>query len=172
MDGHSIHLRLAEDREVLVDGPFGAVLVLDADATEGRFSVVEHPLAPRALGALVHTHRNEDEYSLVLEGTIGVEIGGETSRAGPGSVVVKPRGIPHAFWNPTDERARVLELIAPAGFERYFAELGEILRRPGPPDLEAIADVASRYDLDVEPESIPRLAAEHGLDVGPVPGAE
>jgi quercetin dioxygenase-like cupin family protein len=54
----------------------------------------------------VASSQNEDEYSLVLEGTIGVEIDGEPTEAGEGSVVVKPRGIPHAFWNPTDRPAR------------------------------------------------------------------
>src|SRR3954452_3260442 len=150
-------------RRTLLDGPFGAILLLGADATEGRCSLLEHPLAPRALGALVHTHRNEDEYSYVLEGTMGVEIGGETIEASAGSLVLKPRGVPHAFWNPTDEPARVLELIVPGGFERYFAELGEILAQPGPPDLAALAQVAARYDLDVEPESIPRLPAPRRL---------
>ena len=153
----------------LLEGPLGAVLVLPSEATAGQVAVVEHLLAPRALGALVHTHRNEDEYSLVLEGTIGVEIGGETLEAGPGAVVLKPRGIPHAFWNPTDEPARLLELIVPGGFEAYFAELGELLARPGPPDLVALGALAARYDLELDPGSIPRLAEAHGLDVGGPP---
>jgi len=159
------------DRTTLLEGPLGAVLVLPSGATAGQVAVVEHPLAPRALGALVHTHRNEDEYSLVLEGTIGVEIGGETLSAGPGAVVVKPRGIPHAFWNATDEPARILELIVPGGFEAYFAGLAKVLSRPGPPDLEALAAVAARYELELDPDpgSIPRLAEAHGLDLGGPP---
>jgi hypothetical protein len=60
----------------------------------------------------------------------------------------------------------LLELIVPGGFERYFAELGEIFRRPGPPDVAALVRLASRYDLEVDPESIPSLAAEHALDLG------
>jgi hypothetical protein len=127
---------------------------------------VEHPLAPRALGSPVHTHRHEDEYSIVLEGTIGVEIGEKVFEAGPGSVIVKPRGIPHAFWNPTDQPARLLEIISPAGFEAYFAELGKILGASGPPDLAALAALAARYGLDLDLTSIPRLAAAHGLDLG------
>lgn len=111
----------------------------------------------------MHTHRNEDEYSYVLEGAVGVEIGGETLEAHRGDVVEKPRGIPHAFWNPTDEPARLLELIVPGGFERYFAELDAILATPGPPDLDALAQLAARYDLEVDPASVPRLAAAHGL---------
>lgn len=157
------------DRRLLLAGPLGALLVLPSEATEGRVAVVEHALAPRALGAPVHTHANEDEYSLVLEGTIGVELDGETLEAGQGAVVVKPRGIPHAFWNPSDEPARILELIVPGGFEAYFAELGEVVAGPGPPDLEALGALAARYGLDLDPGSIPRLAAEHGLDVGAAP---
>ena len=121
------------DRTTLLQGPLGAVLMLGTERTGGRFSVVEHPLAPRALGSPVHTHRNEDEYSVVLEGVVGAEVGGQVIEAGPGVVLVKPRGVPHAFWNPADEPARLLEIISPAGFEQYFADLAEIFAIPGAP---------------------------------------
>ncbi|MGH2450748.1 MAG: cupin domain-containing protein [Candidatus Limnocylindria bacterium] len=160
------HVRGVETREMLMSGPLGAVLLLGPQASDGRFSLVEHPLVPRALGAPVHTHRNEDEYSFVLEGTIGVEIDGKAFQATAGDVVVKQRGIPHAFWNASDAPARLLELIVPAGFERYFVDLGQILGRPGPPDLAALGELGSRYGLEFDPESIPRLAAQHGLDLG------
>ena len=39
--------------------------MLDGDRTGGGFSLVEHPLAPRALAAPMHRHKNEDEYSYV-----------------------------------------------------------------------------------------------------------
>ena len=71
----------------------------------------------------MHMHEREDEYSFVLEGRVGVQIGDEVAEAGPGELVAKPRGIPHSFWNAGDEPARLLELISPAGFERYFEEL-------------------------------------------------
>ena len=111
----------------------------------------------------MHTHAREDEYSLVTEGTIGVEIDGLAFEAGPGEIVVKPRGIPHAFWNPTDQPARILELIVPGGFETYFAELGEILAQAGPPDLTALGQLAARYELVMDPSSIERLVRAHGL---------
>ncbi len=154
------------DRRTLLEGPLGAVLLLPGAATRGQLSVVEHPLAPRALGSPMHTHRDEDEYSIVLEGTVGVQIGERVFEAGPGAVVVKPRGVPHAFWNPTDQPSRLLEIIAPAGFENYFAELGEILTSSGPPDPTRLHAIADKYGLDLDPSSIPRLAAEHGLDLG------
>lgn len=153
------------ERPVLMDGPLGALLVLPSSATSGRLAVVEHPLAPRSLGSPVHTHRNEDEYSIVVEGVVGAQIGDRVVRAEPGAVLVKPRGVPHAFWNPTDEPARLLELIAPGGFEAYFKELGEILGAGGPPDLAALTAVADRYGLEMDPASVPRLVAEHGLNL-------
>ena len=152
--------------EPLLRGPLAAVLLLSQDATDGRFSLVEQSLAPRALGAPVHTHRSEDEYSVLLEGAIGVELDGQTVEATAGDVVAKPRGLPHAVWNPTDEPARFLEVIVPGGFERYFVELAEIMGTPGPPDVHALAALAGRYDLVMDVESIPRLAETHGLDLG------
>lgn len=113
----------------------------------------------------MHTHSREDDYSFVLEGTIGVELDGRSFEAAAGSVVVKPRGVPHAFWNPTDEPARILELIVPGDFQGYLAEPGRIMARPGPPDLDALGAAAARYGVELQPGSIPRLAAEHGLAV-------
>src|SRR5947209_6614718 len=98
----------------------GVRFMIDGVTTGGTFSLVEHPLAARALGSPVHTHHNEDEYSYVLEGRFGVQLGDETLEAGPGELVFKPRGVPHAFWNAGDEDGRLLELISPAGFEDYF----------------------------------------------------
>jgi quercetin dioxygenase-like cupin family protein len=98
----------------------------------GKLSLVEHPLAPRALGSPMHTHSHEDEYSYILAGQIGAQVGEEVIMAGPGEVIAKPSGIPHAFWNAGNEPARVLEIIAPGGFEDYFAALGDLLATGAP----------------------------------------
>lgn len=108
------YLRGSDARETLMTGGLGAVLLLHPDAADGRFSLVEHALAPHALGAPVHTHRNEDEYSLVLDGRVGVEVGDETFEASAGDVIVKPRGVRHAFWNPTGTPARLRRSSFPA----------------------------------------------------------
>jgi uncharacterized cupin superfamily protein len=143
----------------------GVRFMIDGEATGGAFGLVEHPLPPRALGAPVHTHRNEDEYSYVLEGHVGVQLGEEVLEAGPGDLVSKPRGLAHAFWNAADEPARILELISPAGFENYFRELAPLLSA-GDRDEAAIGDVVSRYELDIDFASIPVLAERHGLRLG------
>ena len=43
--------------------------------------------------------------------------------AGPGELVFKPRNEWHTFWNAGEEPCRILEIIAPAGFEHFFEEL-------------------------------------------------
>ena len=168
MPGESGYVIGPADRTTLLRGPLGAILMLAGDRTAGSLALVEHPLQPRALGSPMHTHRNEDEYSVVLEGQVGAQVGAQTVLAGPGDVLVKPRGVPHAFWNPADRPARLLEIISPAGFEGYFAGLGEIFAGQGPPDPGRLAELAEQYGLDLDRASIPRLAAAHGLRL---PGA-
>ena len=47
--------------------------------------------------------------------------------------------------------------MAPAGHDRYFDELAEILAADGPPDSDAIAALRKRYDT----EQISSLVAGH-----------
>ena len=97
---------------------------------------------------------------------MGALLGDEVVFAEPGDLVFKPRGQWHTFWNAGDTPARILEIISPAGFEDYFHELVEMLRHGAPTGPERTA-LASRYGLDVDPHSIPRLTAQHGLVFGP-----
>jgi quercetin dioxygenase-like cupin family protein len=148
-------------RETLLEGPFGVELLLRSAQTGGRFSVVEHPIAARALAAPMHVHQHEDEYSYVLAGEVGFQVGDEVFTAGPGQLVSKPRGIWHGFWNAGDEPARVLELISPGGFEDYFAELAPLLQPER--DFEGMARLQAKYGLEMDFDSIERLSREHGL---------
>lgn len=141
----------------------GTRYILRGETTGGRFALVEHTIPPRALAAPTHVHEREDEYSFVLSGRLGAQIGDHVVEATAGELVAKPRGIPHAFWNPGEEETRLLELIAPAGFEQYFAELAPVLGGDGPPDLGALAEIRERYGLTVDLESVESLTAEHGL---------
>ena len=143
----------------------GVRFMIDGEATGGAFSMVEHPLPPRALGAPLHTHRNEDEYSYVLEGRVGLQLGEDVVEAGPRELVFKPRGIQHAFWNAGDAPARLLEIISPSGFENYFRELAPLLAADER-DEAAIGEVVARYELEIDFDTIPVLARRHGLNLG------
>jgi quercetin dioxygenase-like cupin family protein len=161
------HYVLGPDDGRAVDlAGLGVRFMIDGERSGGGFALVEHPLAPRTLGSPIHTHSREDEYSYVLEGRVGLLIGDETIEATAGQLAFKPRGVPHAFWNATDEPARFLEVISPAGFEQYFAEAANLFV-PGEPDMEAFAALSERYGLVMDFDSVPRLAAEHGLEMPP-----
>src|SRR3954467_13837661 len=104
-------------------GSIGVRFMVDGGEADQRFSLVEHPMSPRALAAPLHRHTREDEYSFVLEGRMGALLGDEVVEAGPGDLAFKPRSQRHTFWNAGDEPCRFLEIISPAGFEHYFHEL-------------------------------------------------
>jgi mannose-6-phosphate isomerase-like protein (cupin superfamily) len=140
----------------------GVRFMLDSATTGGGFSLVEHPLPARSLGAPLHTHSREDEYSFVLEGRIGLQLGSEVVEAGPGNLVLKPRNVPHAFWNAGAEPARLLEIISPGGFEEYFREMAAVLATPEL-DLAKAAALWERYGIEMHFESIPVLVAQYGL---------
>jgi mannose-6-phosphate isomerase-like protein (cupin superfamily) len=142
---------------------FTARTLLEAAATGERLSVVEHLLAGRELGAPLHMHSREDEFTIITRGRVGFLLGDEVSYAGPGELVLKPRDQWHTFWNAGDEQARVLEIISPAGFEKYFEEIGPFFPDGAPPDLEAMAEANARYGLQMDYESLPHLIERFGL---------
>ena len=140
----------------------GVVFKIDGEDTGGALSIVEHPFA---VGALVppHVHTLEDEYSIVLEGKIGFRSNDQEVVLGPGGYIVKPRGEVHAMWNAGKTPARMIEVISPGGFERFFRELSD-LTAVGAPDMGAIAEIGQRYQLPfAEPEWLPDVIARYGL---------
>ena len=102
--------------------PSMALKVATGDLTLGSLSVVEGVLAP---GEYIppHTHSQEDEVTLVVDGSIVALVGDEELEAGPGSFVLKPAGVMHAFGNAGSEPARVFELHAPGGLEEFYASM-------------------------------------------------
>src|SRR5207248_406359 len=136
-----------------------------------RFSLVEHPMSARALAAPLHRHAREDEYSYVITGRMGALLGDEVVFAEAGDLVFKPRGQWHAFWNAGDEPARLLEIISPAGFDLYFKEIAPLLPpNREQPDYERLAEVMTRYEVEMDFDSIATLAGKHCLRLDGWPG--
>ena len=106
-----------------------------------------------------HVHLREDEYSYVLEGTIGARVGDHEVVAGPGSYLFKPRGLMHTFWNAGPGPARILEVIAPAGFETYFAELAEA----GDPGRRQ--ELAAKYGVTYSSDWVAELVSRYKLQL-------
>jgi quercetin dioxygenase-like cupin family protein len=137
----------------------GGEIKISSHQTGGLFSLVECTLEP---GRLVppHMHTREDESTYVLEGEIGLGLGDQIIEATAGGTVVKPRGIPHTFWNAGPQPARTLDPIAPGGFETYFLELAEIFRSGA---FEQVEPLGARYGLRRLMDWVPELTRRYQL---------
>src|SRR5260370_26819278 len=93
---------------------------------------------------------------------MGALLGDDVLEAGPGDLVFKPRGEWHTFWNAGEAPWRILEIIGPAGFERFFAELVE-LGGVAQADPAVLGDLCGRYALEMNPASISDLVERFGV---------
>lgn len=135
----------------------GALLTFLAtgEETGGRFALVEEVFRKGVTSvAPMHVHSREEESFYVVEGEMTFYVGDEVIPAPAGTLVVMPRGVPHAYQIVSDE-ARVLNLITPAGFEGMFRELGEPARElavppPGPPpDRARLGATTAAYGVEL-----------------------
>ena len=156
------------DGHLAILGGISARFVITGDDASKRFALVEHPMQPRALAAPMHRRHREDEFTFVLEGSIGALLGDDVVTGKPGDLIFKPREQWHTFWNAGDTPARILEIISPAGFENYFRELGEELAS-GRPDPQRLAALWERYELDMDMASVPGLVQRFGVRFPGVP---
>ena len=143
-------------------GSIGVRFMIDGEEADERFSLVEHPMSARALAAPLHRHAREDEYSYIVEGRVGALLGEEVLIGGPGDLIFKPRNQWHTFWNAGNEPARLLEIISPGGFERFFAELVD-LGGVTQADPQTLAELCARYELEMNPDSVPELLQRFDL---------
>jgi mannose-6-phosphate isomerase-like protein (cupin superfamily) len=143
-------------------GSIGVRFMINGSEAANCFSLVEHPMSVRALAAPLHKHAREDEYSYVLEGTIGALLGDSVVIGKSRDLIFKPRNQWHTFWNAGDTPARILEIISPAGFEKFFQELvdlGGVTKAPP----QVLGELCARYELQIDFDSIPKLVERFGV---------
>jgi mannose-6-phosphate isomerase-like protein (cupin superfamily) len=90
-------------------------LARTADSPRFNFGIVEIA-AGRALEE--HVHGEEDDAFYILEGELTFTFGGDVAPAPPGTFVLVPPGVAHGFRNDGDTPVRMLNIHAPAGFDR------------------------------------------------------
>ena len=130
-----------EGRALLVAGdPF--VIKVDGADTQGAYSLVEVTVGLH--GPPRHLHRNEDELWFIVSGEFDIEVGERTVRAGKGSVVFGPRGIPHHYTKASEAPGKLLEIFSPAGFERFSADIA------GLADVERMRAIAAKYGMEMQ----------------------
>lgn len=125
--------------------------------TRGKLSIVDHR-APAGFAPPPHIHRGTDEVLYILEGQFEGFCGEQPWQATPGSLVFLPRDVPHGFQVSDAGLGRALVILAPGGFDRFVAELGEpaaqlVLPDPVPPDPARVVEVAAAHGIEILPPS-------------------
>jgi quercetin dioxygenase-like cupin family protein len=88
--------------------------------TRPELSLIEYDTGPGYQGATPHYHERHTDAFVLLEGELEFTLGRETISGGPGTVVVVPPGVVHAFTS-TGGRARFLNIHSPdSGFVGFL----------------------------------------------------
>jgi quercetin dioxygenase-like cupin family protein len=78
-------------------------------------------------------HHDFDETFYVLAGELTFQLGDDVFTRGAGELAFAPRGVPHTYANLSGAPSRVLLVITPAGFERYFDRIAARITGNEPP---------------------------------------
>jgi quercetin dioxygenase-like cupin family protein len=127
------------------------------DDSRGLLSIVDHRVPP-GFAPPPHIHETSDEAFLVLDGEFEGFCGDQAWRAGPGSLVYLPHGIPHGFTVSAADPGRIIVVVSPGGFDQFVAAAGEPARELRLPDPVA-----------PDPARLTQLAAAHGIRILPPP---
>ena len=94
----------------------------------------------------VHIHPDQDEFILVQEGQLELKLAGTWQTAKAGDLVRMPRGVPHGYFNKSDQPVRALFWVSPAGrLEALFEALHDMT------DIPAIIEVSARHNVEFLP---------------------
>lgn len=95
----------------------------------------------------VHVHPTQDEFILVLEGTLDLKLDGRWTQARAGDLVRMPRGVPHGYFNKSDKPARALFWVSPARrLEALFRELDNLT------DVADVVRISALHEVDFLPQ--------------------
>jgi quercetin dioxygenase-like cupin family protein len=129
--------------------------VATADDTDGKYTLFEAIVSPGG-GPPPHVHRREEEGFYVIEGEITFIIDGERMVGTAGTFANLPIGVPHSFKNETNQPAKMLIFLAPAGLEKMFFECGvavpEGTTTAAPPtkqEIEKLIQVAPKFGVEI-----------------------
>jgi quercetin dioxygenase-like cupin family protein len=150
-----------EGEALWFNGALG-ILRATAEQTEGRFAAFE--LRPRkGFASPLHSHANEDEFFVILQGRVRLQHGDEIIDGEPGSFVYTPRDVGHAFHVDSDD-ARLLLFFGPAGVEGFFRGVATPARSFGfpPPDepvpaMEQVIELMTKHGQTVLGPPLPPL---------------
>jgi quercetin dioxygenase-like cupin family protein len=145
---NAIILPPGEGRSITM-GPIHITVLEDGTNTRGTMAIAEFIYPPHSPSPFPHAHLAHEEVFYVLEGELEFQADGKTIRAGAGTFVMVPIGVPHTFSNPSEKSARFLNTFTPPQYIHYFEEMSELFSKSGPPTLEQSRAIMARYDTEI-----------------------
>jgi quercetin dioxygenase-like cupin family protein len=126
-----------------------ATVLVKGEETGGRFALVETIEQP-GNELPYRSHHWEDKAIYVLDGALALSIAGTWVHAPVGVAVFVPRGVEHTYAI-TSESARLLTMLMPAGFERFYQEYAALNARSDTAlsSLEQVVTLAARYGCEI-----------------------
>jgi quercetin dioxygenase-like cupin family protein len=130
--------------------------LVTGNESDGEYALFEAIVAPGA-GPPPHTHTREVESFYVIDGEVTFTLGGEQKTGSAGTFVSVPIGMLHTFTNASDQPAKMLIRVTPAGLERMFAECGVELSEgttvappPTQREIEKLLQLAPQYGVEIQ----------------------
>ena len=136
------------DGRRLALGNFEAVVLADAQATSGAFTVLQTQREPPDFGPPMHVHRDAAEAFYVLEGTYLMFIEDRQDVCPPGSFVYVPANVEHTFKVISDGPGKKLNIFSPAAMVGFFEELAEA-EANGTASPELLTHISERHQMGI-----------------------
>lgn len=132
------------------------IRVSQSDGEDG-VSILEHHV-PHGDSPPLHLHRTEDEIFHILEGEFRVKIEDREQRAGPGAILLVPKGIIHTYRAESSEGGRFLTVTVRGDFEGFVRAMSRPAQHPGLPEhggapapeaIQALAKTAAEFGIEI-----------------------
>lgn len=134
-------------------------VVVSGDQTEQAYAIIDMLVPPHS-GPMPHAHPTIHETFYVMEGEVVVRSETQVYVAKKGAVITIPKGgAVHNFTNESTAMAHLLCVVAPAGLDNFFLEIGQPIvagqplstQPPTPAQRLRIGELAQQYGQEVFP---------------------
>ena len=122
-------------------------ILTSGEMTGGRSSTLTQSSPPGG-GPPPHSHQNEDETFVVLEGEYELLVDGVSHKLTRGEAMHAMRGSVHAFRNVGTTQGKMLVVVIPGGFEKYLEEISHFSL---PEDMPQLLETSNRYGIRLMP---------------------
>jgi uncharacterized cupin superfamily protein len=115
-------------RRIEVAGSIVTTLIT-AEESDGRVGVIELETPPGPAPGAMHCHTREAWTAHILAGRIHIRFADEEKDLDAGAVIHVPPRRAFTWQNALGVPSRILFVYTPGGFERYFADVGDVFAR-------------------------------------------